>query len=92
VTGFSSAAAFQGPKDIPQAVVDSSAAAAAAGKMLMPARNTQTREKEVVPETDIVGQRPRIGVFVCNCGINISGVVDVPAVRDYAATSRTWNT
>jgi heterodisulfide reductase subunit A len=78
--------AFQGPKDIPQAVVDSSAAAAAAGKMLMPARNTQTREKEVVAETDIVGQRPRIGVFVCNCGINISGVVDVPAVRDYAAS------
>ena len=31
------------------------------------------------------GERPRIGVFVCNCGINISGVVDVPAVREYAA-------
>jgi heterodisulfide reductase subunit A len=27
-----------------------------------------------------------VGVFVCNCGINIAGVVDVPAVRDYAAT------
>jgi heterodisulfide reductase subunit A len=26
----------------------------------------------------------RIGVFVCRCGINIAGVVDVPAVRDYA--------
>jgi len=26
----------------------------------------------------------RIGVFVCHCGINIGGVVDVPAVRDYA--------
>ncbi|MCG8688354.1 MAG: CoB--CoM heterodisulfide reductase iron-sulfur subunit A family protein, partial [Desulfobacterales bacterium] len=29
---------------------------------------------------------PRIGVFVCNCGINIGGVADVPAVRDYAKT------
>ena len=29
---------------------------------------------------------PRIGVFVCNCGINIGGVVDVPAVREYAQT------
>ncbi|MBW2517497.1 MAG: hydrogenase iron-sulfur subunit [Deltaproteobacteria bacterium] len=26
----------------------------------------------------------RIGVFVCDCGTNIAGVVDVPAVVDYA--------
>jgi hypothetical protein len=38
------------------------------------------------PETNVAGDRPRVGVFVCNCGINIAGVVDVPAVRDYAAT------
>ena len=29
---------------------------------------------------------PRIGVFVCNCGINIGGVADVPAIREYART------
>ena len=29
---------------------------------------------------------PRIGVFVCDCGFNILGVVDVPAVVKYAAT------
>ena len=34
----------------------------------------------------VEGLMPRIGVFVCNCGINIAGVVDVPAVQDYAAT------
>ncbi len=28
----------------------------------------------------------RIGVFVCHCGINIGGVVDVPAVAEYAST------
>jgi heterodisulfide reductase subunit A len=78
--------AFQGPKDIPQSVIDSSAAASAAGEMLSPARDTLTRTKEVVPETNVVNERPRIGVFVCRCGINIAGVVDVPAVRDYAAT------
>ncbi len=78
--------AFQGPKDIPQAVVDASASAAAAGELLCSARNTQTRTAEVVPETNVAGDRPRVGVFVCNCGINIAGVVDVPAVRDYAAT------
>lgn len=78
--------AFQGPKDIPQSVVDASAAASAAGEILAEARNTLTQKPEVVPETNVIGQRPRIGVFVCRCGINIAGVVDVPAVRDYAAT------
>ena len=78
--------AFQGPKDIPQSVIDASAAAAAAGEMLTSARGTLTKKKEVVPETNVVGERPRIGVFVCKCGSNIAGVVDVPSVRDYAAT------
>jgi heterodisulfide reductase subunit A len=78
--------AFQGPKDIPQSVVDSSAAASAAGEILVSARNTATKTKEEIPETNVAGDRPRVGVFVCRCGINIAGVVDVPAVRDYAAT------
>jgi heterodisulfide reductase subunit A len=37
------------------------------------------------PET----QKPeelRIGVFVCHCGMNIAGTVDVPAVAEYAKT------
>lgn len=29
---------------------------------------------------------PRIGVFVCHCGTNIGGVVDVPAVVEYVRT------
>ncbi|MBW2633381.1 MAG: FAD-dependent oxidoreductase, partial [Deltaproteobacteria bacterium] len=78
--------AFQGPKDIPQSVIDASAAAASAGAALSSARNTRTLVPEVIPETNVFGERPRIGVFVCRCGINIAGVVDVPAVRDYAAT------
>lgn len=78
--------AFQGPRDIPQSVVDASAAASAAGEILSEARHTCTVKKEPVPETDVRGMRPRIGVFVCKCGSNIAGVVDVPAVSRYAAT------
>jgi heterodisulfide reductase subunit A len=78
--------AFQGPKDIPQAVIDSSAAASACGEILSAGRNTLTKVSEIVPETDIAGERPRIGVFVCRCGINIAGVVDVPSVAEYAKT------
>ena len=28
----------------------------------------------------------RIGVYVCHCGINIGGIVDVPAVVEYTKT------
>ncbi len=77
---------FQGPKDIPQSVVEASSAAAEAGALLSGSRNTLTRTKEIPEERNITGERPRIGVFVCHCGINIGGVVDVPAVRDYAAS------
>jgi heterodisulfide reductase subunit A len=76
--------AFQGPKDIPQSVIEASSAAARAGALLSGGRNTLTKAKEVPEQKDIRGERPRIGVFVCNCGINIGSVVDVPAVRDYA--------
>jgi len=78
--------AFQGPKDIPQSVIEASSAAAEAGALLSSARNSLTKHREIPPERSAGDKRPRIGVFVCHCGINISGVVDVRAVRDYAAS------
>jgi heterodisulfide reductase subunit A-like polyferredoxin len=77
---------FQGPKDIPQSVMEASASAAASTEILASARGTMTRTKELPPELDVSGEKPRIGVFVCNCGINIGGIADVPAVREYAST------
>ena len=84
--GIYACGAFQGPKDIPQSVIEAGSAAAQAGALLSPARNTLTKAQQVPVERNIAGERPRIGVFVCQCGINIGGVVDVPAVRDYAAS------
>jgi heterodisulfide reductase subunit A len=78
--------AFGGPKDIPQSVMEASAASSASGALLASSRDTLTHEKTYPPEKSIVHEDPRIGVFVCHCGINIGGVVDVPAVRDYAKT------
>ena len=77
---------FQGPKDIPQSVIEASSAAAEAGALLSAARHTLTRPTQAPLERDLRGERPRIGVFVCQCGINISGVIDVPGVREYAAS------
>jgi len=56
--------AFQGPKDIPQAVVDSSAAASAAAEILADARGTKTKAVEVIEQRNVAGERPSIGVFV----------------------------
>ncbi|MBM4142777.1 MAG: CoB--CoM heterodisulfide reductase iron-sulfur subunit A family protein [Lentisphaerae bacterium] len=74
------AGAASGPKDIPETVTQASAAAGRAGQLLAGARHTLTKEPEFPPERDVSGEEPRIGVFVCHCGINIGGVVDVPAV------------
>jgi heterodisulfide reductase subunit A len=82
--GIFSCGAFNGPKDIPQSVMEGSAAAAAATRALTEARGTMLQEKVFPPEKDLTGEPPRVGVFVCNCGLNIGGVADVPAVVAYA--------
>jgi len=77
---------FHSPKDIPSSVTDASGAAANAGALLSDARFSLTKEKILPPELDVLGDRPRVGVFICRCGINIAGVVDVTAVVEYAKT------
>ncbi|MCK4233879.1 FAD-dependent oxidoreductase, partial [candidate division WOR-3 bacterium] len=78
--------AFEGPKDIPETVMQASGAAAATEVLLSEVRNTLVKVKEYPPEIDVSGQEPRIGVFICQCGINIGGFVDVPSVVEYAKT------
>ena len=84
--GIFVAGAFAGPKDIPQAMIDASAAASAAGELLSSARNTLTKTAEAVKELNVAGDRPRVGVFVCSCGSNIAGTVDVKALAEYSSS------
>jgi heterodisulfide reductase subunit A2 len=77
--------AFRSPKAIPRSVTEASAAATEAARALVEARSTLTREKTYPPERDVSGEEAKIGVFVCSCGINIAGVVDVKALAEYAA-------
>jgi heterodisulfide reductase subunit A-like polyferredoxin len=74
------------PKDIPETVTQASAAAAEVLGFLSEAKGTLVEEKVYPPERDVSGEEPRIGVFVCHCGINIGGIVDVPEVMEYAKT------
>lgn len=77
--------AMNGPKDIPESVVSASGAVAEAAKFLDIERYELSTETGGVPEKNVTGERPRVGVFVCHCGINIAGVVDVKDVAGYAA-------
>jgi heterodisulfide reductase subunit A-like polyferredoxin len=77
---------FREPKDIPESVVEGSAAAGTVAAALSPARFALTVEREYPPERDVSAEAPRVGVFVCSCGSNIGGFVDVPAVTEYAAS------
>jgi heterodisulfide reductase subunit A2 len=76
--------AFEAPKDIPSSVVDSSAAAGVVGSYLAESRWTLTKTEDIPEEIDVTGEPPRIGVFVCRCGTNIAGFVDVPSVAEFA--------
>lgn len=87
---------YQQPKDIPETVVQGSATAAKAMTLLNEARGSEIVSKEYPSQTDIEDDELRIGIFVCSCGKNIGGVVDVSDVEKYAATLpgvayATWN-
>ncbi len=82
--GIYVAGCFQGPKDIPYSVMEASAAAAAVATELASARGSLEKVKEFPPEKDLGKEESSIGVFVCNCGINIGSVVNVPEVAEFA--------
>jgi heterodisulfide reductase subunit A2 len=75
---------LQGPKDIPDSVQQGSSAAAQAMSLLSESRGTMVQEIPRPVERDVSREKARIGVFICHCGINIAGVVDVKAVAEYA--------
>jgi heterodisulfide reductase subunit A len=78
--------AFSSPKDIPESVAQASGAAVKAASLISSERGTLATIKEYPPERDVSGEEPRIGVFVCHCGINIGGIVNVPEVVEYVKT------
>ena len=78
--------AFQGPTDIPESVFTASGASSQCGELLDYRRGKLTEEKIYPAERDVSKEEPRIGVFVCHCGANISRVVSVPSAVEYALT------
>lgn len=86
IPGIYVCGAFSSPKDIPDSVAQASGAASKAGGIISSERGKLIVSKSYPPEKDVEEKEPRIGVFICHCGINIGGVVDVPSVVEYAKT------
>jgi heterodisulfide reductase subunit A len=86
VPGIYVCGAFSSPKDIPDSVAQASGAASKAGGVIFSERGKLIVSKQYPPEKNVEGKEPRIGVFICHCGINIGGVVDVPRVVEYVKT------
>ena len=78
--------ACESPKDIPETVTQASGAACEAAIIIAEARGKSLVIKELPEERDVSNEEPRIGVFVCDCGVNIASVVNVPEVAAYART------
>jgi len=84
-SGVFACGAFTEPKDIPDSVIQASGAAAKALSIIGEARGTLVRKKEYPPEREISpDEEPRIGAFICSCGTNIAGTVNVKEVVEFA--------
>ncbi len=70
-----------GPNDISDSVAQGSGAAAEAE--VFTAKLPAEEEPLVKEELDISGP-PRVGVFLCHCGINIAGVLDIEELKEVA--------
>jgi heterodisulfide reductase subunit A len=80
------AGTFEGPKDIPETMVQASAAACMAAADL-PDIIAEAKEPQEAPvERDVSMEEPKVGVFICDCGENIGGVVNVDNLVAHAAT------
>ncbi|MDT8380372.1 MAG: FAD-dependent oxidoreductase, partial [Desulfotignum sp.] len=77
---------YESPKDIPETMVQASAAAAMAATNLPVSPAGLNGEDVFPPERDIKGEDPRIGVFVCDCGFEIGGVLNVGNLLDAVRT------
>lgn len=87
--GIFVAGAFSGPRDIPETVTQASAAAGAAAALLGPpdaAPVPVPQPPGAFSGRPATGSDPRVGIFVCSCGGNISNVVNVAELAAGAQT------
>jgi heterodisulfide reductase subunit A len=86
IPGIYACGMFESPKDIPETMVQASAAAYCASKDIRMLSEPSEAVEEFPPERDVSQEPLKIGVFVCDCGLNIGGVINAQGLADYAGT------
>jgi len=84
VPGIYISGACSGPKDIPESVGEGSGGA-------VNALTTKNMEKKLIQYKEEITEeqyavQPKIGVFICHCGVNIGGVINIKEVVEYTKT------
>ncbi|HEY64730.1 MAG TPA: CoB--CoM heterodisulfide reductase iron-sulfur subunit A family protein [Caldilineae bacterium] len=85
---------FQSPKEIAETIIDAAGAAGDVMRLMRAdlGKAESSREYPFISdngfgeERDVLGEAPRIGVFVCDCHPSIDSVVDTEALIRYAET------
>ncbi len=87
--------AFREPKDIPETVVEASAVAASAARLVGRGADSPGDETDSISaaerspeERDVSLEWPRVGVFLCNCRGEIGAVVDLEELAEHARELR----
>ena len=87
--GVYASGVITGPKDIPESVIQASGSAVLAAR---DAFDNKTKDKNISETGEskeqeyrfVDNERVKTGVFVCHCGTNIAGVVDVEDITERA--------
>ncbi|MFX0031764.1 MAG: FAD-dependent oxidoreductase [Promethearchaeota archaeon] len=74
----------QSPDDIANSVAKAGGAAALAASHAVPLSKEETTIKLPLLKSVNPKDKPRIGIFICRCGINIAGYMDVPELVEYS--------
>lgn len=84
IPGIFACGLVEGPKDIPETMVQASAAACMAAGCVPISDDDEAEEEDFPQERDVTLEEPRLGVFVCDCGTNIGGLIDVRELVRFA--------
>lgn len=81
--GIYVAGAFAMPKEITESIIDASGAVAQAIQLLSGTQHSMDEPVILPIERDVSGEPPRVGVFACGCGGEISDTIDLSDVLSY---------
>ena len=82
--GIFVAGAFATPKEITESIIDASGAVAQALELLRGTQHTLTETRTYPRERDVTREPPRVGVFLCRCGEQVSDVINLAEVARFA--------